>query len=479
MNKIEVSLAHKNGFAHKPGKQIKIFPFVSNPSAERLSDDLISFKGVVGEVFRSYQQKSLTKDLEGSHSFHQTLKQTILDNAISQVDTDVPDDLRRILSDLFFTDEENLIKFNSETLCYLSFVNPEGALKNLGEFMYETFFRHVSLDSTNSGESENLLNKLILQSLPALPSSTKKSKDISYSNLLPRLVDQFYEDFRLLTRNKELLLKHIEDLSKLYFFQYFAQLLIGFNTLGQKVETISPICFTLDWEILSRSRLNNHAISWRNNLNEYYQNIFVHANVLELLNHITVNNEKLIDYNNIRSLYNGLEEQERSLFEHSISQIINIYTNGIKNFHVGASWEDCEQKLLFDLEFQNFQNVCDKLLYELYYKVKYQFENSERSAASARYNSWFLKFCQHNYLKHRGPLGYALTINQELLLFLTRLCVGENDKIRLKSLWCEFEKRGIHFDESSKSEIVKLYEKINLIEKKSDSGDAQYVKSII
>src|SRR5690606_28596732 len=197
--------------------------------------------------------------------------------------------------------------FNSETLCYLSFVNPEGALKNLGEFMYETFFQHVSLDSTNSRESENLLNKLILESLPALPSSTKRTKAISYSNLLPRLIDQFYEDFRILARNKELFLKHIEDLSKFYFFQYFAQILVGFNTLGQKEETISPISFTLDWEILSRSRLNNHAISWRNNLNEYYQNIFVHANVLELLNHITVNDEKVQDYNNIRNLYSGLD----------------------------------------------------------------------------------------------------------------------------------------------------------------------------
>jgi len=479
MNKIEVILAQKQSFAHKPGKQIKIFPFVSNPSAERLSDDLISFKGVVGEVFRSHQQKSLTKDLEDSESFHQNLKQTILDNAISQVETDVPDDLRRILSDLFFTDEGNLIKFNTDTLCYLSFINSEGALKNLGGFMYETFFQYVSLDSTYSGENENLLNKLILESLPSLPSSTKRSKDISYSNLLPGLIAQFNEDFHLLTSNKELFLKHIEDLSKFYFFQYFAQILVGFNTLGRKEETIYPISFTLDWEILSRSRLNNHSISWRNNLNEYYQNIFVHANVLELLNHITVNDEKVKDYNNIRNLYRELDEQSRSLFEHSISQIINIYTNGIKNFHVGASWEDCEEKFLFDLELQNYDSVCDKLLYELYYKVKYQFENSERSAASARYNSWFLKFCQHNYLKHRGPLGYALTINQEILLFLTRLCVGYNDKIRLKSLWYEFEKRGIHFDESSKSEIVKLYEKINLIEKKSDSGDAQYVKSII
>ncbi|WP_313529197.1 DNA phosphorothioation-dependent restriction protein DptG [Sphingobacterium multivorum] len=479
MNNIEVILEQKQGYAHKPGKQIKIFPFVSNPGAERISEDLVSFKGVVGEVFRSHQQKSLPKELETNDSFHQKLKQIILEKATSKVETDVPDDLQRILSDLFFTNEGNLIKFNSETLSYLNFISSEGALKNLGEFMYEAFFQSVSLDSTFSKEGENLLNKLILESLPILSPSTKRLKEKSYITFLPQLISQFKNDFHLLNNNKELFLKHIEDLSKFYFFQYFAQLLVNFKTFGQREETIYPISFTLDWEVLSRSRLNSHSISWKNNLNEYYQSLFIHANVLELLNNIYVNKEQVKDYHNMRNLYAGFDQENKTIFENSIVQIISIYTNSIKNFNAGSSWEECQEKFDLELELQNFETQCDQLIYELYYKVRYQFDNSDRSAANLRYNSWFLKFCQHNYLKFRGPLGHALTINQEFLLFLTRLCVGNNDKIRLKALWQEFEKRGVHFDENSKSEIVKLYEKINLIEKKSDSGDAQYVKSII
>jgi DNA phosphorothioation-dependent restriction protein DptG len=72
-----------------------------------------------------------------------------------------------------------------------------------------------------------------------------------------------------------------------------------------------------------------------------------------------------------------------------------------------------------------------------------------------------------------------MVLTQELLLFLTRLCIGTEDKIRLKVLWDKFKERGIAFDETTKLEITKLFEKINLIEKKSDSGDAQYVKSTI
>ncbi|HBL5328060.1 TPA: DNA phosphorothioation-dependent restriction protein DptG, partial [Clostridioides difficile] len=36
-----------------------------------------------------------------------------------------------------------------------------------------------------------------------------------------------------------------------------------------------------------------------------------------------------------------------------------------------------------------------------------------------------------------------------------------------------------YFDRDSQSKVVELFEKLNIIEKKSDSGDAQYVRSIL
>ena len=49
----------------------------------------------------------------------------------------------------------------------------------------------------------------------------------------------------------------------------------------------------------------------------------------------------------------------------------------------------------------------------------------------------------------------------------------------LNELFDEFRKRGIYLDKQSQESIVEFYEKLNLIEKKSDSGDAQYVKGIL
>ena len=61
---------------------------------------------------------------------------------------------------------------------------------------------------------------------------------------------------------------------------------------------------------------------------------------------------------------------------------------------------------------------------------------------------------------------------------ITAICIKE-DKITLKDLFKEYERRGVFLDSYSQIEVIDLLGKLNLIDKKSDSGDAQYVKSIL
>ena len=71
-----------------------------------------------------------------------------------------------------------------------------------------------------------------------------------------------------------------------------------------------------------------------------------------------------------------------------------------------------------------------------------------------------------------------LNMTQEMLLMITAICIKE-DKITLKDLFKEYERRGLFLDSYSQVEVIDLLGKLNLINKKSDSGDAQYVKSIL
>jgi len=65
-----------------------------------------------------------------------------------------------------------------------------------------------------------------------------------------------------------------------------------------------------------------------------------------------------------------------------------------------------------------------------------------------------------------------------MLLTLTALCVKDK-KIKLNQLYKEYEKRGLYFDRYSKEEIEIFLTKLNLIDKKSDSGDAKYVRPVL
>ena len=72
-----------------------------------------------------------------------------------------------------------------------------------------------------------------------------------------------------------------------------------------------------------------------------------------------------------------------------------------------------------------------------------------------------------------------LNLSEETLIFLTKLCIKNQEQMHLKDVFREMELRGVYLDNQSKEQVAIYYEKLNLIEKKSDSGDAKYVKRIL
>ena len=108
-----------------------------------------------------------------------------------------------------------------------------------------------------------------------------------------------------------------------------------------------------------------------------------------------------------------------------------------------------------------------------------QFANTTRNKANKDYPKSFMDFCKNGFVQRRGQAGNVLAMTEEQLVLMTKVTIGDNEKMRLNDLFKGFEQRGLFFDNSSKDCIVEFYEKLNLIEKKSDSGDAQYVKSLL
>jgi DNA phosphorothioation-dependent restriction protein DptG len=480
VNGLEKRYLKNKTFSHVTGNQIKLLPFKTNPSGDTFSEDFKSFQGVVGELFRILNSKTQVEFGKNSGSFKLELKENILKAAVDRVATEYTEEFKNMLTKLFFYEDHGLIKFNIKTLSYMNFINSNNAVKEISKFLFDIYLCEFVNDkfSNEDSSNENLLNQLIIQCLPELNEVDTKTKKSGYFNLFPQIKEQFEEDFTFLSSNNSILLKHVEDFFKYYYFHYLNQLLLQLKDFGTGTSKIKPIHYTLDWETLSETRLSNHSIGWKQ-LNKYSESMFAHVNTLELLNYIIVDGKPIEDYKNIVNLVRSFEDKEKKKFHECLNELIDFYTNNITVFEAGKNWDDCKRLLELALNKRNFEDQIFVSIYTLWFKIKYQFENSSRSKPYSDYSKWYSQFGKVNYTKNRGRLGNTTVLSQELLLFFTRICIGSEDKIRLKTLWDKFKDRGIVFDETTKLEITKLFEKINLIEKKSDSGDAQYVKSTI
>lgn len=480
LNKIAIEKAYVSGstFKHPTGNTIKLFPFRTK-GAEKCGEEFRLFHGVVGECFRIAKGEKFDKKFNSDKAatFNTKLKTHVIEEAKAKVYTEYDVQFEDILKSLFFEDDNRLIKFNGQVLPYMNFSEDHPALNEISRFFLDVLVDEETLRKVTQTEKsgDNLFYQLLVECLPNHEPCNYSIDTLKYSKEIEKINVLFNADFETLSKDNESLLSNIENLFKYYYFFYMTQLTKRLNQFGHLAE-INPIYFTLDWEAISASRIG-YEFGWKAIEPEVW-NLFSHANTIELLNYIVVNGNQLGSYEEILAIYDKLDSN-------SGLKLIQLIQE-LREHYASLCPEDLEEdlnKTELDQRKERITQADDSDLIKeikyLYATVDFVLEKTGRKAAGKRYAEWIASFIKINYTKTRGNLGLTTNLTQEVLLFLVKLCVGNEDKIRLNQLWKEMEKRGIIFDEGSKSEIIKLFERINLLEKKSDSGDAQYVKSII
>ncbi len=477
-NGLEGRLLKSKAFQHHTGYQINVFPFKTQPGGYVFQADFVSFQGVMGEVLRMAVNKELDKPKD-IKSYKSELKKSIIQNALSKVDTKEQHQLENILSSIYFDMDNGLFKYNFHVISYMNFISSNNAIKDVPVFIFDVFIdNHKGFNNLLSETgNDNILNQLVTSCLPELKDTKKVKREKQvFKNLLTTVTELFQHDLDFLLSNKAYFLENFESFFKYYYFFYFTQLAFKLDSFGKDEYAIKPVYFSMDWENLSESRFSLHRVGWKQ-ISKQYESIFAHANALELMNYILVDGKTIGDYEEITKLYHALDKEEKEQFKHYLQDLNDFYKNEVKTLNTSASWEECQKQLSDSLSVKKFDQEITKLIYSFWYTIRYQFENGKRNKPYNDYAQWLISFSKANFTKSGGRLGHKMVLSQEMLLFLTRLCVGHEEKIRLKSFWEKLQERGIAFDETSKLEVIKLFERINLIEKKSDSGDAQYIKS--
>lgn len=453
-------------FFHKIGNKIKLFPYITGTS----DDAIIDLSPLIGAVLCGIE------DVKPA----QISPDELINNLEENTDIEPGDEdlFKETMQTLFFDSQDRIRPLSLKMLEQIP-CDDNARCRDLVKYLVDVLGNKQELKDSlqdshkNSLNSGNVLEKLVLSHLEGSTIFNKKDQltktDIPYFRVINSLNRVFVSDFKYVIQNQRRAKEYLVKLFEFYYFTYTAQTILQLNRFfeGER-EKIVPLYFCLNWEKTSQSR-RCFERGWQV-LQRSTEKMFAHVVTLELLNHTSDESVK-VDYIGLKEIVDANLNSDGKIAE-EIIQLTEVYKQLIT---------DCNKEMN-EIELHNENSGTSKTAEAVKYlfnHVKTQFENSTRERAYNSYSSKFENFCKEKFLKKRGRSGWMLNLSEETLIFLTKLSIKDKPQLHLKEVFREMEARGIYLDDLSKDQAANYYEKLNLIEKKSDSGDAKYVKRIL
>lgn len=447
---------------HDVGKVVDILPYVTKRSKAIRGN----FDEVLGEYVRNICGLQLQDEQNTGDDLSFSPENPFIEQIMSKIDYDsnAEYDLERFLNQYLFG-KDNKIKPIHPYLFNYAPVPDKKELQKYAQFIKDTLVRdEVSISSVfNNKDSEDILTELILSQLE-IPEKRATTK---YQPLLEFLATSYQEDLLFLSEYKDYFLKSFSLLTHFYTFMYVCQLVVKFEQFDEADYSQSiPLYFALEWESISKRRKAADDLEGFRRIKEKAPHLFVHIHTMSQLSNNKLQsvepdskkNLRFMHYREIKELVNESDIGTSEQFFEDVKEWINRYSD-IWSKRVTPKETPTDVPRAFKTLFSCLKEgmnaeACKKFG-----------ENIEDLGAEV-------------FLKNRGSVGAVLNMSHEMLLLLTAVCV-KKERMPLNRLFEEFEKRGVAFDRHSRKTIMELFDSHNILDKKSDSGDAQYVKPIL
>ena len=446
---------------HTVGDALDVLPFLTKRT-KAIKDH---FHGVMGEYIRRICEVKIRNQKERDIGESHDSENELVHNIIKQVNFDDENskyDLERFLSNHLFTNEIEIKPIHPYLFNYVSI--PE---KNSNEFIkYAKFLRDVFAEDNKTlkvifeqKEHHDILTELILSNIDSLKST--KSEKQQYQSLLPSISALYEEDLLYLSRHQDYFLQMFGRLTHFYMMTYACQLLMKLEMFDKAdYSKATPLYYALDWESVSKRRKPASDLEGFKFIKEKANHFFVHIHTLSHLSYNNLNTQLDHGKNPIMNYCELYQKAKEANVEHILLTDLNKW---IDNYRDWQEIKDTNKATniseAFGMMFNCLKQGTNKTVCEKFGK------NIEDLASG-------------EFIKFRGSLGHVLNMNHEMLLLLTAVSV-KDERIPLNQLFDEFARRGVMFDRYSKKEIIVLFDSLNILDKKSDSGDAQYVKPIL
>ena len=436
----------RNVFRHKININSPLLPFRGDTRDQ--TDFNRGFKGILGE----FSRVSFNKTLNESFNLNESINDIIL-NTNWGIDKRNVEYLKSFLESYLINDDSDINILHPALFLYLNKTKQKRGdnEKDIAIFFRDVFFKDINNFNDyfeDINEIDNIIVKLILDNIPNL--EDEKINQV-YCPSLNFIVDVFKEDFEFIKNNYDFVINNLDMIFAYYYFYYSVQLVLKTDQPIDVVDLSKPnhVYYLLDWESASKSR---KAINGYDFIKDTLYYFFANMNLIEMLNTLAGTRGLLCS-----EIYDLMSEGK--ITKNDYIKVLNEWVQYYENMRNLNNYQSSN-------DFKYIVNTLKKDLKDMGHQQLYAYWRNLNNVA--------LKY----FVKRRGPYGYVLNIDKKFLYIITALCVKE-EKIKLNDLFKEYERRGLFFDRYSKEEIVNLLNTWNLIDKKSDSGDAQYVKQIL
>ena len=472
---MKINLEAYNEHYHQGGKfidnwqeGIKLLPFNSNPASAY--DKKCGLHGTTGEFFRLWVNDG-TKPIE---DFEKTAVEPVKEYLTNKQMPNVQiSEFVRMMRDIMFING-NLNITDSAFLKYIPLVPNDERISakdrrkyNDGQRKLANYLYSMLSDALqNSGHSEtpNLFSKILQEALPPFGGSSDESKERDYI-VLPYIKKSFEEDLKWMLEQEETVkIKYLHLLLHFYACYAVTQAIVRITARDKHNEDVpAPFYFILNSE---RASVNHDAVvrGWSYQIpKSSLDKLYGKSQALDILNSVLGGNIGF--YNNIHETLNETDFEDNRVL---CNELLSRYQEEKREvFNRRTSENGSIEEIEIDVHSYD----------EFISTLEYLCTGLQSPSYISRMRKKVIDLLSVRFLQSRRG-NFVLVLDNEMLTFLVALFT-KSKKTKLEDLYKLFNRYGIYFNRGSRIAIEEYLLKLNLLDRKSDSGEAQYVTVIL
>ena len=456
--------------------QISLLPFISNTSSSNF-DNKCSLRGITGEFFRKCSEYDVNAVNNYEEDVENPVSQYLSQNSMT------PEKILKfndIMRDLMY-DQNNFVPIDST---FLKYIPVDSIVKNnklttskygdgqkkLADYIFSMYNSVIKLEDSSS--RNNLFSKSIKDALNNKVANASSNTSDYY--ILPFVKMQFSRDIQWFLKKQDyVILKYIDLL--LYFYACYSviqtSLKLDLKKISESLDQPEDMYYILNSESASKKR-DVVLQGWTSKMsNQYLQKLFGRIQAIDILNFILTDED-----NEIIGLYpdilKKLNEKPFAEEKENCEMLLKIYKDRkIELINNRKTSKKIIPSSLPDVEVNSYDEFLNKFEFFCKQLISSEYEGKMLNRVN---NLMKVRLLQ----TRQGRGSSVLVLDEDMLTFLIAM-VTKEERCKLKDMYDKFKEYGIRFDLHTRQAIEEQLLKLNILERKSDSGEAQYVRIVL